>query len=204
MMAGPACYGGPGIQGSGVMSSETRQVEPFTRVEIRGGADIDASIGQQQPIKIDAEDNILPLIETSVRGDTLVISSKENYSTHKGVKLHIVVPSLQGIKVVGAADVKASGLKESKVEIDVQGSGNIKLDGATDELAVGVSGSGDVDTRQLIARRANVNISGSGDVKVNAAESLNASVSGSGAIRYSGNPQQVSKNISGSGSVTPQ
>ena len=44
-------------------------------------------------------------------------------------------------------------------------------------------------------------MSGSGRIVLTATKSLDASVPGSGAIMYSGNPQDVTKSITGSGAI---
>jgi len=87
--------------------------------------------------------------------------------------------------------------------INLPGSGDITAEGAVDHLTVNLLGSGHVDCHQLKARSANVTLTGSGDINVNASESLNASIVGSGNIRYEGNPAQVTKSITGSGTITP-
>jgi hypothetical protein len=55
----------------------------------------------------------------------------------------------------------------------------------------------------LVARHAYAVITGSGLIRVTATASLNATVSGSGAIIYSGNPPQVTRSITGTGTVIP-
>lgn len=191
------------VQGSGVMKTETRQVDAFTRIEIRSGADIDATIGKEQSLTVEAEDNILPLIDTTVKNGTLIVGSNASYSTNKGVKLHLVVPSLEGLTIRGSGNVNIAGLKEPKFALSLRGSGNIKIDGSTDDLAIDLAGSGDIDTTKLTAKRAVVNLRGSGDVKVHAVESLQANLRGSGDVRYTGNPNEVLEHITGNGSVKP-
>ena len=55
---------------------------------------------------------------------------------------------------------------------------------------------------ELESATARVSVSGSGQADVVVSEELDASVSGSGAIRYSGGPSRVREEVSGSGSVT--
>ena len=45
---------------------------------------------------------------------------------------------------------------------------------------------------------------GSGDATVRASEQLDASVTGSGDVHYSGNPPKVRKNVTGSGGIAPR
>jgi hypothetical protein len=54
---------------------------------------------------------------------------------------------------------------------------------------------------RLIARDATASIDGSGSIVLTATHSLNASISGSGTILYTGNPAQVTKSVTGSGTI---
>ena len=46
-----------------------------------------------------------------------------------------------------------------------------------------------------------VRVAGSGDADVNVTNKLDASVSGSGDVRYTGNPKSISSSKSGSGDI---
>ncbi|NNF18253.1 MAG: DUF2807 domain-containing protein, partial [Flavobacteriaceae bacterium] len=69
-------------------------------------------------------------------------------------------------------------------------------------LEIRMSGSGDLDAFDLEADDVEVQVSGSADVEVTANKSLKANVSGSGDIRYKGNPKKVDSRKSGSGDIT--
>jgi hypothetical protein len=191
------------LYGSGTKASETRQLAAFDQIEIRGAADVDVTVGQQpQLVTVEADDNVLPILETSVRGSTLVISSRENYRPRTPVHVTVVIPSLVGASVSGSGSVRATGVKSSSFAIDISGSGDVKAEGTSDSIKVDVAGSGSVDATRLTATSADVTISGSGGVALRANGSLNASIAGSGDVRYAGTPQ-VHTHISGSGSVRP-
>jgi hypothetical protein len=46
-----------------------------------------------------------------------------------------------------------------------------------------------------------VKITGSGDVEINVKDELNANITGSGNVRYKGNPGKVNSHSAGSGNV---
>jgi hypothetical protein len=196
---------GPAVKGSGVAKTETRDVGAFTKIQIEGSGNVTITVDPSQPpsFVLEADDNILPLVETTVHGDTLIISSKESYSTRIGVRATVVVASLEAAHISGSGDLVAHGVNSKSFDTHITGSGNIKLDGTTSDLKVNVSGSGDVDTTKLAAADVKVTVSGSGDVKVNATKSIQAQIQGAGDIRYTGNPAQVSRHINGAGSIKP-
>jgi hypothetical protein len=129
---------------------------------------------------------------------------------------------LSVIDVLGAADVSTSNeiksqdlklvltgsgdlnvkLKSNNVTVKLSGSGDINLEGTTQNLTTTVAGSGDLRASKLVAENVKVEVAGSGDATVNASKSLDASVAGSGDIRYVGNPVTRNVNIVGSGSIT--
>ncbi len=50
-------------QGSGKIAAETRAVDSFNSIDLQGWGDLYITEGQQQPLKIEGEDNILPMSE---------------------------------------------------------------------------------------------------------------------------------------------
>ena len=83
-------FGSRGIKGSGDAVTEERDVGSFKRIESSGSADIFVTIGDELSVKVTLDDNLIDLIETKVRGKTLKIDSRENYSTRLGCKIEIL------------------------------------------------------------------------------------------------------------------
>ena len=190
-----------GEKGSGDLVTETRDVKPFTRIETRGSADITVIVGEEQTVEITFDDNLIDYIETRVRGKTLKIDHTESYSSQSACEIVITVPSLERISCSGSGDIVVERLNAESFEFKLSGSGHFTAEGKAEELDINLSGSGDIDTRDLVAQEAYVKISGSGDVKVHAVESLEAKVSGSGDISYYGDPEHVSRSVTGSGRI---
>jgi hypothetical protein len=59
-----------------------------------------------------------------------------------------------------------------------------------------------VQFTRLVANDVRAVVSGSGSIFITAARSLDASISGAGAILYGGNPQDVTKSVTGTGAIT--
>jgi Putative auto-transporter adhesin, head GIN domain len=117
------------------------------------------------------------------------------------VSIDTVESKLLESNVRGSGDVKFGSVKAGQVNISVTGSGDVGAAGSADKVLIEISGSGDVRTSRLIAREVDVKVIASGDADVHATEKLNASVRGSGEIRYAGAPKKVDKEIKGSGSI---
>ena len=189
------------VRGSGDLVTEERDVRDFTRIETRGAVDIFVTVGESRKLSLTFDDNLIDLIETNVRGKTLKITSERSYSSRRACKIEISVPQLEEVRVTGSGDVEIYNLSGDYFEFTVSGSGDMRAEGEIEELDIRVSGSGDVDTRDVVAQEANVKISGSGDVKVFAEEEFYGRVSGSGDIDVYGNPEHLSRHVSGSGDI---
>ncbi len=103
--------------------------------------------------------------------------------------------------VSGSGKVYVSMAAKGTADFGVSGSGKVQAQGSAQEVRVGISGSGRVNAADLTADRCNVRISGSGDAEINVKEELEATISGSGSVTYTGEPKRVNSHSSGSGHV---
>ena len=190
-----------GIEGSGDMITETRNLDEFSRIISSGSTDIYVTVGEDQMVTLIFDDNLIDMIETDVRGKTLEIYCEDSYSSRRSCRIEISVPSLESVRLSGSGDMEIYDLQGEVFEYTISGSGDLRAEGEIDELDIRVSGSGDVDARDLKAQEAYVKVSGSGDVKVYASEGFRGRVTGSGDIDIYGNPEHVSRHVSGSGDI---
>jgi len=193
------------VVGSGKVASETRQVSGFSSVQLRGSADVSITQGEAESVVVEADDNILPLIETTVQNGQLIIGTKPftNLTTSNPIRVNVTAKSLQGVALSGSGSFDVSSLEGQDLSIALTGSGNITVSGAADRVDIRLPGSGNIYCSGLKTRSATATLTGSGNIAVNASETLDASILGSGTIRYDGNPAQVHKSVTGSGSITP-
>lgn len=214
------------VIGSGHVVRQTRAVSAFSEVSLEGSGSLTIEQTGTESLTIEAEDNVLPHITSSVEGDRLVLA--ENAGVFVGIFLPrapihyiLTVKHLTAIDVSGSGEVTMTRLNTSDLHLDISGSGSLTLDtlaataldatisgsgdisvaGQIQRQGVTVSGSGSYRASDLASATAQVEVSGSGDVHVRVSNSLIARVSGSGNITYLGNPQ-VTSNVSGSGSVS--
>jgi hypothetical protein len=103
--------------------------------------------------------------------------------------------------VSGSGDVDLSLTVTESANFGVSGSGKIMASGSAGDVRATISGSGKVLASDMETARCEVRISGSGDVEINVKNELDANITGSGTVRYKGNPNKVNSHSSGSGSV---
>jgi hypothetical protein len=198
------------IKGSGVMVDRARSVASFSHVRLDGPVDAQLTQGASEALHVVADDNIEPLIETRVVGDTLVISLKEGagFSTRRAPYVRVDIKTLSGMELKGSGDLQMDRLKTDALSLSLSGSGDLSL-GLLEarELTGSLSGSGDVqlagraDTQSLQGKSVRARLSGSGDLSLGVSDNLDASLSGSGDLSYAGRPT-LRKSVSGSGEIS--
>ena len=191
-----------GVQGSGNVVSESRNVSDIRGVELSGDGNLEIEQSGTESLTISADDNILPLLKSEVRNGRLILSERENidFQAAKRVRYKLAVKNLNEIGLSGDGHVDAKGVVTDKLKISISGDGDIRTAGNAEEQEINVSGDGSYKGQDLNSKIARVNISGDGSATLTVSDKLNANISGDGSVEYSGNPT-VSQNISGDGSV---
>src|SRR5258705_3125431 len=82
-----------GIRGDGTMKTENRSITDFSALEVSGAYEIKWS-SNKPSLTISTDQNLLPLITTSVTGNTLQIDWKKNLRPTKGITIVISSASL--------------------------------------------------------------------------------------------------------------
>ena len=189
-------------KGSGQVTTETRQVAGFTKVELSGTGELTIEKTGTESLTISAEDNILPLLTSEVSGDTLVLGTKPNAEIvpSKPITYSLTVKDLTGLSVSGSGSIRASDLTTDSLSSKISGSGTITASGTVGAQDLDISGSGGYRAEQLTSRSVKARISGSGNASVLVSDTLDVTISGSGTLTYSGDPN-VTQEISGSGKL---
>jgi hypothetical protein len=104
------------------------------------------------------------------------------------------------ISVSGSGSITSS-VNANQLGAAVSGSGALNLAGTVKNADIKVSGSGHIRANDLKTDAVDASISGSGNIHILANKSINARVSGSGRLVYTGNPTNVNSSTSGSGRV---
>ena len=190
------------VTGSGKVVNETRNVSGFDGLIIVGAGHINIDRTGTESLSITTDDNLLQYIDTQVRGGKLVIEFKPKIWVDRfsDLSFNLTVKDLNSLQVTGAVSIDAQNLQGDQMTVSIDGTGATNLAGQVDQLTVSLNGMGTFNSENLQAKRATVINEGASAAVVRVSDSLNATISGIGAIEYIGNPQ-VTKNISGPGAV---
>jgi hypothetical protein len=104
------------------------------------------------------------------------------------------------LKCTGSGDADLE-IRTNLAEIDLTGSGNAGLRGRAERMVAAITGSGRLLAGDFLVRDAEVSLTGSGDAEVRVSGALEARTSGSGSVFYSGSPESLDFQGSGSGKM---
>ena len=217
---------------AGINTDDNRNGEEgtdfFNEVKVDGPFEVRIKQSEQNSIEIEAADEIKNKIKKSVKGSTLVIGLEGNFNFNennfKRPVIYVSMNEFNGLELNGAslgyiADfndqnnvrIKISGASEAKInlnaretEIELSGNSKLKISGNSEKMNADISGASMLDAFNFNNEIIRAEVSGAGQAKVFAGHELDANVSGSGRIKYRGNPENVKKDESGSGSISKE
>lgn len=221
-----SCYyiGGKRVKGNGNIETVEKDVSSFDEVEVHGSIDLYVTQGDHKAVKLEGDENLLKYLEVKQEGNRISVGPKRGYNlrpTHK-LKVYLSSPSYTRLDVSGACNIisenkltgnrplelEVSGSGDIKVQVDapkvsagISGSGSVEMSGETRDFEVRLSGAGKARCYDMKAENTTVDISGAGSAEVYASVNLDAEVSGAGSIKYKGNASNVKQQVSGAGSV---
>lgn len=212
-----------GIRGSGHVISKQFTETGFKNIDVGSVMKVYLKQGDKYEVKVEAEDNIMDLIEVKKDGDKLEFGFRNNTSLNptKDIIIYITAPDFHELSASGAGGYVSQGtIKTSEISLDLSGATKVKLaldvtsvkvdasgaseiilSGNTNSLDVDGSGSTDISAFDLKSQMVNIGISGAGSAQVQAEKNLKVEISGAAHVVYKGNPT-VTKDISGAGRVS--
>jgi len=210
------------ISGNGRVEEESREISGFTAVLISSGIDVYLSEGDDFEVRVEADENLLEVIETKLNGSMLEVGTDNvNIRNAKSKKVHISLPELSALRISSAGDCKGQTLfhcdnldlsvssagdlslevEASRIDLDISSSGDVSLAGQAEEFDVSLSSAGDLHAFDLQAGRVKVSVSSAGDARVNASEEISMSASSAGNIYYKGEAKVIRSSTSSAGDI---
>lgn len=156
---------GPHIRGSGNIVTTDRSnilTSTVNRIIAKNSVDVIFQQGTHQFLHIESDDNIEPLVETVVSGDTLVIGMQPNtpFFTNK-LLAYVTLQHIAGIESNGTGNIDVHGAVSSHEDLSLACSrnGRITTDSITaHKLTAQTSGTGNITVEDFINCAANVTL----------------------------------------------
>ena len=208
------------VRGDGDLEFRNIDMPLFTGIELNFAADVFLTQGPLDAVGIEAQSNVLDLIDLDLRSGNLRIDTRRCIQKREKVTIFITMPQIDFLQINGAGNIYGQnaftsnnfflqingsgdmdlGLNGDLVNAFLDGSGNFKLDGACNRLDAQVNGSGEYKAFDLNANEVEVEINGSGEAEVYARDFLRAIIDGRGEVFFKGNPT-VFESVRGRGGV---
>lgn len=183
----PAQIPNSSVRGNGQVSTQSRELTPFSQVKFLGSFDVILVPGSHPGAELSGEDNLFSYIRTEVRDQTLLISTQSGYHIHftRPMTVRVSVGELENISLLGSGDLHGKGtISGNNMVVRLQGSGNISLNlnvrgilktmvtgsgnlslsGKASQASLSLTGSGNIDATRLRAGNWETNKVGSGNI----------------------------------------
>jgi hypothetical protein len=200
-----------------------RAVSGLDSVSFNTAGELLITQGDGEVLEITASEGELANLVTEVRGGKLFISRKEGgpafslrppvfrltmrriaaIETHSSGSVaakELSADSLR-IQISSSGGVAIQTLSAGWLEVQITSSGSLKLSGSVERQEVRLTSSGSYSAGSLESRTANVRVSSSGSATLRVSDSLEASLTSSGGVRYYGNPPRVKAEVTSSGGL---
>jgi hypothetical protein len=214
-------FGINGIKGNGEVVKQERKVEPFSGVDVGGAFKVFLTQGDAEKLVVEADANLLDVITTEVRGNTLTISTNEEINDPEALNIYITFKTLEEMEISGACKVTAentfkltnldldcSGASDAELrfsvenlKMDCSGASKIELFGSAGSVSIDVSGASSLEAIELEAGTLEADVSGASNVKISVSRDLSAEVSGAACLKYKGDPSIKDFEVSGAASL---
>ncbi len=190
-----------GVKGSGNVVKVNREVSDFTQIDVSNAIQVEIVAQKDFSVEVEADDNILPLITTEVRGNVLRIKSENRYNSNTPVIVRVSAPNIEDLDVSGASKVNLTNLNNESLQIHSSGASKINVEGTTTNLEIETSGASKIEAENLKSENVSVDASGASKINVAVSNDLKVDASGASNINYTGTPKNFEKKTSGASNV---
>ena len=136
------------VRGSGNVISEDRPVSGFNGVSAHNSIVVLLNQEDETSVVVEAEDNIVPLIETEVVDGVLIVDVAGGRSLNNSEPVRVIVGivDVSSLDATDTGEVIADNLTTDAIDMTVSGHGYIKIETLEAEsLAADIDDSGSID-----------------------------------------------------------
>ncbi|MCD4682925.1 MAG: DUF2807 domain-containing protein [Bacteroidales bacterium] len=214
-------YGVSGIKGDGNVVKQERQLDSFSSLDVGGAFKVFLTQGDKEFAIVEADENLLDVISTEVRGSTLVIKTTEDIRDSEALNIYLTFKELDELEISGAChltgenkmkfddlELDCSGASDldlklgaQNLTLDLSGASQIELYGSAETVDLDLSGASHLDAYDFEAEVYKADISGAAHAKIFVSKELSADVSGAASLKYKGDPMIKHHDVSGAASM---
>ena len=157
-------YGVTGIKGDGNVVKQERNLDSFSAIDVGGAFKVFLTQGDKEFAIVEADENLLDVISTEVRGQTLVIKTTEDIRDSEAMNIYLTFKDLKKMDISGACDLSSENkLKLEDLELDCSGASDVDLKMEVMDLELDFSGASNIDLYGS-AENVELDLSGASDL----------------------------------------
>ena len=224
-----ACHYKTGLQDTGALVHQVRNVEGFKGIEVSTGVAVYLSQGSTEHVEVVCSEKSMPQLKTIVEDGILKIYFNQHSTgfnwfskhTNRVLKVYVTAKTLESLSASSGSDLYGqTRISSPKLDLHSSSGAEIRLDLQTADLKCEVSSGAGVQLKgtathfmgsassgagikalDLVTDSSDVSASSGGDIKLTVNKNLKAEASSGGDISYKGNPGSVSRDKSSGGSI---
>lgn len=210
-----------GIKGNGNVIKQEREISSFTSIEVGGAFRVFLSQGDKVALTVEADENLMDVIKTTVIGNRLKITTDEDINDSEALNIYLTVTQLEEMEISGACkltcetkitvdemDLDCSGatdvemkLAAKELDLDFSGASHVDMFGSAGEVSLDLSGASDLDALEFEVDELEADISGASHAQVFVKSELSVDLSGAASLKYKGEPRLVETDVSGAANL---
>ncbi|MEX0698469.1 MAG: head GIN domain-containing protein [Acidimicrobiia bacterium] len=209
------------VTGSGDVITIDVPIEGVSRLLVSHSFEVNVAVGEQPSLTLRVDDNLEANLSVGLDGDTLRIGLEPRTGVSNAtLEADLTVTSLEAIEGSGAVDIHLAILTGSDFDLqlsgaseldgtlefgsmtgEISGASNLSLSGQVGTVDIGASGASDLALLELEVDDLRIRLSGASDAEITVNDSIEASLSGASSLRYRGDPEVNTLDVSGASSI---
>lgn len=189
------------INGEGNIISMTRDIQTFNTIEKSSIIDLTVRRSETESLIIRTQENVQESVITNFNDNRLEIKLESGCYNNTDIEVILETAIFEQLIVSGTGDVNVEGFDNlAELTIDKSSTGELRLVGSTEVLNLTMSGTGDVKAFSFITDRCLLTKTGTGTLEITVNTSIDGTMSGTGDLRYKGDPT-ISLDKPGTGEI---
>ena len=193
------------VEGSDLIRTESRLIHTrFNHISLASTIDATLIQGDSFSIVVKGNDNILPLLETYLTHEDVLMIHFRNNTSLRNVKTEVIItaPQLKGIQIGGTGNlIIPKPFHFNDLHLNMAGTGDATLNGSAKNMIVKQSSTGTIKAFNCPTDNLEIDHFGTSDAEVTVLKEMQIILGGTGDIIFKGNPLLKSSQISGTGKL---
>ena len=184
--------------------NQSRDLNGFTGIDAGAGLKVDVAVGPDFDVEVIGKNP--QIVQMKVHGSSLVIRPQGNRSWWQWNSLphvKISMPAIDSIDSSAGADVNATGIHSTTLELEASAGARIQVNGSCDTLNIEASAGAQIDATSLACKTGNSNVSTGAQTRIYVTGLLNVDASTGGIVHAVGNPTKGEISLSTGGQLSP-